>query len=231
MLGHDLRGPLSTIASCAALEQKRSRSNDSPTAGILLRSVAQMKALLDDLVEYTRNRLGAGLVVDPAPLHLEAFARETLDEIAAVSPGRQLLLAACGDTAGEWDARRLHQALSNLVFNALKYGYPDSAVHVNVDGLRKEQIVLSVENQGKPVPPASTDQDLRSPGAGATPTSAAQTPRWPAPIWASGCMWCVRLPLRTAAPSPSLQTRRARVSSCCCHAPVCAVVVRLSRAR
>lgn len=66
MMGHDLRGPLSRIASCARLEQQ-SRSDESPTAAIMLRSVAQMKALLDDLVEYTRNRLGTGLTINPAP--------------------------------------------------------------------------------------------------------------------------------------------------------------------
>ncbi len=49
MLGHDLRGPLSTIASSAALEV-RTRPNDSLRAAIILRSVAQMKSLLDDLV-------------------------------------------------------------------------------------------------------------------------------------------------------------------------------------
>ena len=51
MLGHDLRGPLSTIASLAAAE-RRARPDDSASAAIVLRSVAQMKALLDDLVEY-----------------------------------------------------------------------------------------------------------------------------------------------------------------------------------
>ncbi|MEO6079355.1 MAG: sensor histidine kinase [Steroidobacteraceae bacterium] len=152
MLGHDLRGPLSTIASCASVLQK-ARPDNSPAAAMVIRSVAQMKALLDDLVEYTRNRLGAVLAVDPAPLHLANFARETLKEIDATSTGRVLQLEVNGDTEGQWDARRLHQALSNLVFNALKYSYPDSAIRVEVDGRSKEQVVLSVENAGKPIAP------------------------------------------------------------------------------
>lgn len=153
MLGHDLRGPLSTIASCVLVEQ-RTRSSPSPTAAIVLRSVAQMKALLDDLVEYTRNRLGAGLSVELAPLQLETFVRDTLSEIQTVSTGRVLELECHGDTAGEWDSRRLHQALSNLVFNALKYGHPDSAVHVHVDGRSSDEVILAVQNAGKPIPPA-----------------------------------------------------------------------------
>src|SRR5436305_9337627 len=47
MLGHDLRGPLSTISNSATLEV-RMRPNDSQRAATILRSVAQMKALLDD---------------------------------------------------------------------------------------------------------------------------------------------------------------------------------------
>lgn len=152
MLCHDLRGPLATIAGCAGLDRK-SRSDASSTAAIVLRSVTQMKALLDDLVEYTRHRLGSGITVEPAPLHLEQFARDTLAEIEAVNTGRELKLEVLGDTEGRWDARRLHQALSNLVFNALKYGFPDSAVHVSVDGRLKGEVVLAVENNGKPISP------------------------------------------------------------------------------
>jgi signal transduction histidine kinase len=152
MLCHDLRGPLATIAGCASLDRK-SRSNASPTADIVLRSVSQMKSLLDDLVEYTRHRLGSGLTVELAPLHLEQFARDTLAEIEAVSTGRDLKLEALGNTEGLWDARRLHQALSNLVFNALKYGFPDSAVRVKVDGRGRDEVILSVQNTGKPISP------------------------------------------------------------------------------
>lgn len=151
MLGHDLRGPLSTIANSAALEL-RTRPADSQRAAVILRSVAQMKALLDDLVEYTRHRLGSGLAIEPAHLQLDQFVRETLDEIAAVSGGRALQLEAAGNLQVEWDARRVHQALSNLVFNALKYGLPDAPIRIRLDGSREDEVVLAVQNTGKPIP-------------------------------------------------------------------------------
>lgn len=151
MLGHDLRGPLSTIASSAAVEM-RLRPNDSPRAAIILRSVAQMKALLDDLVEYTRHRLGSGLAIAPAALQLDQFARITLDEIEAISRGSVIELEAEGNLQGEWDARRLHQALSNLVFNALKYGLPGAPIRISLDGTRESEVVLAVQNSGRPIP-------------------------------------------------------------------------------
>jgi signal transduction histidine kinase len=151
MLGHDLRGPLSTISAYAALALRK-RPDEAPQLAVVQRSVSQMKALLDDLVEYTRHRLGAGLSVSPAPLQLDKFARNTLQEIDAITPGRVLQLSVLGDQQGEWDARRLHQALSNLVFNALKYGFPTSPVSVILDGTRADEVLLAVENHGKPIP-------------------------------------------------------------------------------
>jgi signal transduction histidine kinase len=152
ILGHDLRGPLSTISTCVGVEM-RARPNDSPQAAIILRSVAQMKALLDDMVEYTRHRLGSELAIDPSSLQLDQFARNTLDEIEAISRGHVLELEVQGDMQGEWDARRLHQALSNLVFNAMKYGVRGAPVHILLDGTSKDELVIGVENSGRPIPP------------------------------------------------------------------------------
>jgi signal transduction histidine kinase len=152
ILGHDLRGPLSTISTCVGVEM-RARPNDSPQAAIILRSVAQMKALLDDMVEYTRHRLGSELAIDPSSLQLDQFARNTLDEIEAISRGHVLELEVQGNMQGEWDARRLHQALSNLVFNAMKYGVRGAPIHILLDGTSKDELVIGVENSGRPIPP------------------------------------------------------------------------------
>jgi signal transduction histidine kinase len=152
MLGHDLRGPLSTIAACAGVVRRRSETEDRQ-AVLILRSVAQMKALLDDLVEYTRDRLGSRLAIEPAPLQLQQFARNVLDEIDIIGTGRALELSCHGDMHGQWDARRLHQALSNLVFNALKYGAVGAPVHVDVDGSQPDDVLITVRNSGAPIAP------------------------------------------------------------------------------
>jgi signal transduction histidine kinase len=150
VLGHDLRGPLATIGNCAAV--LRSAPDQSRAVAIISRSVAQMKALLDDLMAYTGDRFGTELVINPTPFQLDEFARNTLDEISAVDQSRVVELTAQGPMQGEWDSRRLHQALSNLVFNALKYGLPNHPVRVGLDGSQAGEIVLTVCNEGKPIP-------------------------------------------------------------------------------
>ncbi len=131
MLGHDLRGPLSTISACAKLELQI-HPDDSRQAVVVLRSTAQMKALLDDLVEYTRHRLGSGLAIDPASLQLDVFARDTLEEITTISGARVVDLQIQGDAGGMGRASARTSALSNLVFNALKYGLADTPIRVSL---------------------------------------------------------------------------------------------------
>jgi signal transduction histidine kinase len=199
MLGHDLRGPLSTIASSAALEL-RNRPDDSPRVAVILRSVAQMKALLDDLIEYTRYRLGSGLAIDPTAFQLDRFARDTLEEIAAISQGRVLDLAVEGDMAGEWDARRLHQAVSNLVFNALKYGDSGTPIRIGLDGTLADEVLSRSRTPDDPFPreccrPSSTRWPVRR------VKTMGRTRSWPVATWAWACMSCVRSPTHTTAAS------------------------------
>ncbi|MDO9095160.1 MAG: sensor histidine kinase [Rubrivivax sp.] len=151
ILGHDLRGPLSAIASSASVVL-HTRPQESRQAEVILRSVAQMKALLDDLLEFTRQRMGLGLVIAPQALQLESFVRNILDEILAISRGRVLTLDVQGEMQGEWDARRLHQAVSNLVFNALKYGDLGKPISISLDGTHEDTVQLAVKNSGARIP-------------------------------------------------------------------------------
>lgn len=151
VLGHDLRTPLATIMSCTQ-HQLCARPETAHESQIVLRSAAHMRALVDDLLDYTRSRLGVGAVVEPKPMHLDRFARETVEEIIAIHPGRPIELHVKGDAQGNWDASRLHQVLSNLVVNALKYGAPHTPIEVAVDGTGEDVVVLTVHNFGAPIP-------------------------------------------------------------------------------
>jgi signal transduction histidine kinase len=151
VLGHDLRTPLGTIMSCAHY-QLRARPGTEREAKLILQGASHMKALIDDLLAYTRDKLGVGMSVERAPMRLDRFARDTLDAIAAMNPGSAIDLQAEGDMEGAWDASRLHQVLSNLVVNALKYGAPGAPVHVGLDGTREDGVVLRVHNRGPTIP-------------------------------------------------------------------------------
>jgi len=62
MLGHDMRSPLSTIQMTASYLAALNAGDDvSVVASRLIRSGASMQALLDDLVDYSRTKLGLGI--------------------------------------------------------------------------------------------------------------------------------------------------------------------------
>ncbi len=76
-----------------------------------------------------------------------------LDEVEAAAPDRKVLLETSGDLRGVWDAKRLHQALGNLVLNAFTHGTASEPVRVQVEGAAK-RVTMSISNQGPPIPPA-----------------------------------------------------------------------------
>ncbi len=150
VLGHDIRGPLSAIILGTHAELKR-RPESSRWAGPVLRSAAQIKALTNDLLEFTRRRLGIPLPLATTAMDLEVFAREVLEEVAETSRKRQVNLEVVGDARGSWDPSRLHQVISNLVFNALKYGDPVSPITVSINGEDTQLVRICIHNFGNPI--------------------------------------------------------------------------------
>ncbi|MGF6758954.1 ATP-binding protein [Paraburkholderia sp. GAS42] len=148
MLGHDMRSPLQTILMTASyLAALNAGDKVSEAASRLIRSGAQMQALLDDMLDFNRTRLGLGINIAPTEGDLAKRFADELDLVRAVHPDRQLDLDVAGNCQGVWDGRRLQQLLGNLVLNAIKYGAPDAPVRVTLTGEAAE-VRLEVKNSG-----------------------------------------------------------------------------------
>ncbi|WP_354682980.1 HAMP domain-containing sensor histidine kinase [Cupriavidus necator] len=148
MLGHDMRSPLQTILVTASyLSALNAGETVSEAATRLMRSGARMQALLDDLCDFNRTRLGLGLNIHPSQIDLAARFADELDQLRAVHPERQIGLHLYGDLQGVWDGQRLQQVLGNLVLNAIKYGSPDTAIEVVATG-EDEEVRFEVRNRG-----------------------------------------------------------------------------------
>jgi signal transduction histidine kinase len=148
MMGHDMRTPLQTIQMTATyLAALNAGEKVSKAASVLTKSGASIKALLDDLVEFSRTKLGFGICVTPTEVDVgEVFADE-LAQLRAAYPQRRVDLEVTGDSRGLWDGMRLQQLLGNLVVNAIKYGAPDAPVRVLVVG-REDDLLFEVRNSG-----------------------------------------------------------------------------------
>ncbi|HEY6561625.1 MAG TPA: HAMP domain-containing sensor histidine kinase [Polyangiaceae bacterium] len=149
VLGHDLRNPLGAIMMSASLMISREGPDwlHLKTASRMLSSGTRMLAMIDDLLDFTRSRLGTGIPVVRADMDMETTCRQTVDEIIAFHPRCIVHFEASGELRGQWDSGRIGQALSNVVGNAFQHGSADVPVEVSVRG-EAASVVLTVHNKG-----------------------------------------------------------------------------------
>jgi hypothetical protein len=155
MLGHDMRSPLTTILATASyLAALNAGEEVSLAAARLIRSGASMHALLDDLVDFNRTKLGLGVKIVPSDIDLTTAVADELEQLRGAHPTRRIELAATGDNRGCWDGARLQQLLRNLVSNAVKYGSPDTPVRVALRG-EPAEVRVEVTNSGPAIDPSA----------------------------------------------------------------------------
>lgn len=162
VVSHDLRNPLGVVAGAAdllldlPLEEPERRKQ----ADIIRRSAERMGRLIEDLLDMARIEAGA-LVVRP----VVEDPRELLDEVRAEfdrqAAERGLSLAVSIETGTPQvlaDADRIHQALANLVSNALKFTPEGGAVTLSAAPGDEGWIVLSVADTGPGIPEDTRDR-------------------------------------------------------------------------
>lgn len=152
VLGHDLRTPLSAVLMSAALVA-REGGKGAGAAARIISSAERMRRMVNDLLDLTRTRLGAGIPIAPQQADLDVIGREVLSEFHAIHPDLSLEFHSEGDLRGYWDPDRLAQVLSNLVGNALQHGQRNRPVEVGARG-DAEEVFIDVHNEGSPIPDA-----------------------------------------------------------------------------
>ncbi|HYO58930.1 sensor histidine kinase [Archangium sp.] len=153
IVSHDLRNPLNAILASASFLRDDENLSDRQmrTVHRIVRSAERMARMIEELLDFTRGRLGGGIPLTPRPTNLRHLCRHVLEELESSHPGRELRLEAPGNFQGEWDPDRLAQVLVNLGKNALDYspeGTPvEFTLHDEGDTLR-----VVVHNKGAPIP-------------------------------------------------------------------------------
>lgn len=151
-LGHDLRNPLNAIVVSSGLLSRSGQLDEEHTqiAAQMSGFAKVMTGMIDDLLDFTRTRLGGGMPVSAQRTDLQNLCRDVLGEFRAAHPNRPLHFESSGDTIGEWDAARLRQVVSNLVANAIQYGAEATGVEVVARG-EEANVFVSVKNHGCPI--------------------------------------------------------------------------------
>ena len=153
ILGHDLRNPLSAIMGAAQLILRRSA--DEKTVRPLTRILSsgeRMTRMIDQLLDFTRARIGGGILLAPRELDLEPLVRQIIDEEEIAATAWTFELSFVGDRCGLWDADRLAQVFSNLISNGVRHGSPSAPLTFSVDGRQPDFVNIAIHNAGA-VPP------------------------------------------------------------------------------
>ncbi len=148
MLGHELRNPLSAVASAVAILD---RSPDDATAAkareVLRRQTNQLRKMVDDLLEVNRALMGK-LTLETAPLDLAEIVRRCLDTLhASGRTARFTVHLASVPSVVNADPARLMQVIDNILDNAIKYSPDESTIRVEICD-RENQVEVGVTDDG-----------------------------------------------------------------------------------
>ncbi len=158
-VSHELRSPLTTLATTASVLQQH--RDDLTPAGresldLLLADLSIFQSLVEDLLEMARSDGGVPLVMETVPVIelvqqsvRSASRRHGLDE-PPVEVANEL-----GDPLVRVDRRRFERVITNLIDNAHRYADGAVALRIDVAGNRVE---VNVDDAGPGVPAEETEQ-------------------------------------------------------------------------
>ena len=151
VLGHDLRNPLTAIASGLTLLRKTPLNDRALMLADMMRASAlRMEALIHNIMDLARGRLGGGLTLNRAPEPLEPVLQEVIGELVVAMPERVVVTDFALGEPINCDRGRIAQLFSNLLGNALTDGSTNRPVRVRaVSGA--EGFELSVANEGEAI--------------------------------------------------------------------------------
>ena len=153
ILGHDLRSPVQAIMLSAELMPRLGSLNERQAmiAANTFDCARRISGLIDNLVDVTRARFGGSLPIVRSAMDFGYVAHQLVDEVRAAHPSRTIKLdVRPGELKGEWDKARIGQVFSNLLGNAIQYGFKDSPIDVGI-ACDEESVTLTVHNRGVPI--------------------------------------------------------------------------------
>ncbi|GFE63595.1 PAS domain-containing sensor histidine kinase [Litoreibacter roseus] len=153
VLGHDLRNPLAAIGASARIAARQPQTEKSKEMlDAVGQSVRRMSSLIDDVMDFARARLGAGIVVKREDVqNLRSILARTVQEVRVSHPEATFREDYAFDEPMNCDPARISQLASNLVSNAVHHGSLNKPVRIKAED-KDGHFTLSVTNAGAAIP-------------------------------------------------------------------------------
>ena len=156
VVSHDLRGPLQTVTLNCELAAHDASPPVRARIERALGAARHATALVNDLLDATRARLGGLLPIAPAAVDLARVLDHAIHDLRA-GAAAAIVVEAPDALIGHVDGPRFTQVIHNLVGNALQHSPAGSTIAV---WLRDDDawIELGVHNTGAPIPDELRDK-------------------------------------------------------------------------
>ena len=154
-VSHDLRTPLTSIIGYLDLLKTPKYQNEIEQARFInnaYNKTQQLKKLIDDLFEYTRLTNGdVRLSFQEVDYH--SLLKQIISEFEPVANEQQITIVQDISPVPlliQMDIEKMVRTIDNLLTNALKFSIRPGEIKVQLT-TQEEQVILSVENVGKPI--------------------------------------------------------------------------------
>jgi PAS domain S-box-containing protein len=155
VVAHDLRSPLSTIATSASLVLRTQSLDDRGRRylELITRSASRMEHLIQDLLDVTRLEAG-NLAIESRSETAASLVEEARESMHLQAEQKQLVVESEVEDAlppVKADRRRVLQVFSNLLGNALKFTPPGGRILLRA-ARAGEDVRFSVSDTGPGIP-------------------------------------------------------------------------------
>ena len=157
-VSHDLRMPLAQIllaGETLSLGRDRNEGERSALTASILREARRLKAMIDNVLLFSRSG-AVGIQPHLQPLDTRALLEAVAESLglAVADAGQTIEVDVGQDAQVVADRALMHQAIANLVDNAMKYG--PRGQRIRLIGARNGAFVeIAIEDDGPGIPPAA----------------------------------------------------------------------------
>jgi signal transduction histidine kinase len=156
VMSHDLRSPFNGILGLSQILQEEAGTlepaNLAAMAGGILESSLKVYQLLDELLQWSSNQLGA-IQVDLKDTALEPLILETLDLMKESLAFKKLYIThdTNENIVAIADVNLTKTIIRNLLANAIKYTPEEGSIHIETQSIDGE-VKLIITDTGKGIP-------------------------------------------------------------------------------
>ncbi len=156
VLAHDLRNPLACVTMASEMLGDAPRTaQERKHLALIVDASDRMQRMVGEVLAWARGNF-EGFAITRRPEDLGEIVSQVIAEAHLIHRDSTVTFDASGDLHGELDRDRVHQAISNLLRNAIEHG--TGCVHVQVTEVENGRaLILAVRNRGALRSPHSSD--------------------------------------------------------------------------